>query len=135
MNGNVFYEQVGHKMFGNQFGYAVEYELTRDSFGIARVKFVGSLAMPDDPGNWKRPRPIQLVSECILELLKKEKNVIANLYGVNVGFGEKHTIDDIYTTIHQIQLNLIKISPNVSASVRHYLEGEMREAIKAMPIE
>lgn len=133
-NGNMFFEQKGRKMYGNQFGYALEYEIKRETFGITRLKFVGSLIMPDDPQNWKRPLPINLATECIFELVKKEKGVLVNLYGVCAGFSNQHTMEDIRTAIYEIQLSQIKINSNLPIDVKHYMERGIKELIKGMPI-
>jgi len=132
--GNMFFEQKGRKMFGNQFGYAIEYELTKDVYGMAHVSFAESLIMPDDPQNWERPLPTDLVSEFLYKLTRKEKNVLVYLYGLWVEFDKEDTVYDIKSKIQKIQRFLIQINPNISAEVRNYLESGVKELIKGMPV-
>jgi len=133
MNGNMFFEQNGRRMYGNQFGYAVEYALVHE-LGIAHVRFEARLLMPDDPQNWKRPKPTDLASEMLVELRKRENELMANLYGIWLMNNKEDTAYDIKMKIQKIQSSLIKIDSQLPTDVKNHLQSSINKLIENMPI-
>jgi len=133
MNGNIFFEQNGRKMYGNQFGYAVEYKLVHE-LGIAHIRFEPMLSMPDDPQNWKRPKPTDLASEMLVKLRKTENELMASLYGIWLVINKEDTVYDIKKKIQQIQSSLIKIDSHLPADVKNHLQSGINKLIENMPI-
>ena len=134
MVNNMFFEQKGRAMYGNQFGYAVEYELTKNGSGIVTVCFKENLVMPDDPQNWKMPMPIDLVSECIFEMAQKNGKLIVQLYGRQVTFGKDETLFNVKKRIREIQKSLVKVESDVSNDVRHFIQNGIFDLIRWMPV-
>jgi len=133
---NVFFEQNARKMYGQQFGYAIEYKVSHE-LGEYNVKFAEHLIMPEDPQHTKMPQPIDLVSECIKELLKEAKgksDIIAEIYSRRVRFSSRDSTYDIKRRIREIQKSLIKISPEASNDVKAYLQTVIWESIRNMPV-
>lgn len=128
---NVFFEQNGRKMYGMVYGYAIEYMLTHES-GMDHVCFAEKLIMPDDPQNWEKPIPTDIASECLYNLVQEKKYLLVKLYGIWVNFNDRDTLFDIKRRIRQVQKNLIKV--NASPDVRNYINNEIPNLIKGMPV-
>lgn len=134
MNSNIFFEQTGRKMFGQQFGYAIEYSESAEN-GIKYIQFEGKLIMPEDPQNEKRPLPVDLVTECLFEIVSNEKQANAILYGKKVSFGEKETAYEIKKKIRDIQKTLIKFDETLPLDIQNYLNNNILDLIRNMPVK
>lgn len=134
MSSNIFFEQTGRKMFGQQFGYAIEYFETVEN-GIKYIRFAGQLILPEDPQNAKRPLPIDMVTECLFRIVEQEKQANAIIYGKKVSFGEKETMYEIKKKIRDMQKSLIKIDETVQFDIQNYLNNNILELIRNMPVQ
>lgn len=134
MSSNMFFKQCDKTIFGEQFGYALEYRVTKE-FGEDCIRFAEKLIMSEDPQHTKKPQPIDLVSECIYKLIQENKaDIIAYLYGRQVRFKEKDNMVDIKRQITDIQKSLIQISNEASPDVKTYLQSYILESIQGMPV-
>ena len=134
MNSNMFFVQEDRHLFGQQFGYAIEYWLTQE-LEEYHIRFAGKLIPAEDPQNVKRPQPTDLVSECIYELAQKKKSdIIAIIYSRRVKFSVEDSMYDIKKQIREIQKSLIKISPEAGQGVKKYFQQAIWNAIKNMPV-
>lgn len=130
---NVFFEQHNRRFFGNLYGYAVEYFLI-DYCGETCISFAEKLIMPEDPQNWKKPYPIDLVSELIFCMAKDKRAVSVFIYGTYVRFTDHDSVNDIKNEICKIQKNLIKVEDDIPYDIRNYINNAINDFIKGMPV-
>lgn len=133
MSSNVRFVQEERTMFGTKFGYAIEYSCVQE-YGTPCVSFAENLLMPDDPQNWKKPLPIDLVSECIYELAKEKKQLVVRLYNRYVLFNSTDSCYEIKKRIRCIQISLIEIESRIPKDVKNYLSDGIFQLIKEMPV-
>lgn len=133
MSSNYFFEQQGRLMYGNQFGYAIEYELTRDDSNVPYITLEKNLLMPDDPQNWVQPMYINLVSE-FLAILAKSETVIVRVYGKWLVIRKGEAMQDIKQKIRILQYSFIKVESDLPDGIKSYLISKFMEIVKDMPV-
>ena len=133
--GNIRFQEGNRKLYGQRFGYAIEYDLTI-YYGKELLYFKQKpLVMAEDPQNTKRPSPIDLAVECIYDYAKNRKGEVwVEVYGRQLKFSSNNSLYEIKRVIRNMQYEFISISSEVPKYVRNYIESNIFHIIKDMPI-
>lgn len=132
-NNNVRFQENGEKMFGNPFGYAIQYAVIEED-GNHYIQFSPApLVMAENPQNTIKPYPVDLASQCIYTMAK-ESGVWVKMYGCKVHFNAHATFWEIKEKIQKFQRSVIHISSDLPADVRQHINTHLKEVIKGMPI-
>lgn len=133
MSSNIFFEENGKKLFGQRFGYAIEYRtmLKENLF----LQFFPGMVMAEDARNVSKPEKLKLVSECISETAKKQgEKIIVVLYDTAMQFSPNDTIFEIESSIKQLQKTFIIIPNSIKVNIIQQLRSKIDDIISSIDV-
>lgn len=106
-----FFEENGTKLYGQRFGRAIQYRISRNSVGVMEVEFAPGIILADD--EHREPSLISketFVSHAIHDLADTYKTVYVKfkVYGVTLKVIEGDGVKAIESQIQRIQEQYLK---------------------------
>ena len=131
---NSFFNEGGKLLYGQRFGYAVEYRISlRSKSGIPCVRIERGMILPEDP-YMPYVSKSDLVCELLWMLLSKYKKIKVFLYKQGVILTDDLKLCEIKTIVKRRQRTFLKISVNTPSGVSSELEANLDLVLEKIDI-
>lgn len=134
MTNHIFFNDGERLLFGERFGYAIEYKLARnETTGKTQVSFAPKIVQSEGAG-FKHYTKYELVVECVYLLASEIGKIEIVLYNNVIEISNKDKKQGIANKINDLQKSFINISPTVSPIIKNEIEFCIIEALKNIDI-
>lgn len=130
---NTFFTDNRRKLFGEIFGYAIEYSITIED-GEPVLRFQPKMIASENVFGEQKIRKFDLVCECIFRLAQDAKKIKVVLYDRQLEFNSTESLSMIRTRVETLQKSLIPIDPKLNRTIQLQLYHGLDDLISKIDI-
>lgn len=131
---NIFFKEEGKTFFGERFGKAIEYHLSRGSFAQCLEVSFEKKAIESENLNYPVQTKRELVGECVKELTKEYGTCIVHIYSEVILATTSDTKEEIIKKIAELQRSFVILDKHLPTEVKKILASEIDRALETLDV-